>query len=244
MDNSVLMGAGLTEKESLVYLALLELGSTTASKIIEKTGLHRAVVYDLLGRLIEKGLASHITKGKKRYFEASNPKRLLELLKERENKIEKLIPELSELYKFKDKLEIKVYKGKEGIKAIYEDMLDEKPSEWLSMGSGGETFKLMPAYLEDFHKRRIKLKISARGLLINNKLSKERGKQLAKKGLTTIKYLPKNFLTPTIINIYNDKVTLYSSSKEKIPFIIKIENGDLAKSFKEYFEWLWRLSKK
>ena len=122
-------------------------------------------------------------------------------------------------------------------------MLEEKPKEWLSMGSGGETFKLMPAYLEDFHKRRINLKITARGLLINNKLAKERGKQLAKKELTTIRYLPKDFLTPTIINIYNNKITLYSTSKEKIPFIIKIENDYLSKSFKEYFEWLWKIAK-
>jgi HTH-type transcriptional regulator, sugar sensing transcriptional regulator len=238
-----LMEAGLTEKESLVYLELLKLGTSTASQIIEKTGLHRAVVYDLLGRLIEKGLASHITKGKKKYFEASNPKRLIEILKEKENKIEKLIPNLSELYKYTDKLDVKIYKGKEGIKAVYEDMLAEKPSEWLAMGSGGETAKLMPAYFAELHKKRIKLGIKGRGLFITTSTAKARGSELSKRALTEIRYLPKDFVTPTVINIYNDIVILYSASSEKIPSIIKIENSYLAKSFREYFEWLWKVSK-
>ena len=110
------------------------------------------------------------------------------------------------------------------------------------MGSGGETYNLLPAFLDDFHKNRVKAKIKSRGLLLNNPNAVKRGQILSKMSLTKIKYLPKSFITPTVINIYNNKVTFYSVTKEKIPFIILIENNQLVNSFKEYFEWLWRLS--
>lgn len=242
MDESILIEAGLTQKEASVYLALVELGSSSASNIIQKTGLHRAVVYDLLERLIEKGLAGHVISGRKKYFEATDPVRLLDIIKEKEEKIKTIIPRLSELSKFKEHLDVKIYKGKEGIKNVFEDIIRNKPAEWLSVGSGGETYNLLPAFLDEFHKKRIKSKIKSRGLLINNLKAKARGNELSKMVLTEIRYLPKSFLTPTVINIYGNRATLYSVTEEKIPFIILIENKQLVQSFREYFEWLWKIS--
>jgi len=243
MDSKVLTEAGLTQKESDVYVALIELGASSATQIIQKTGFHRAVVYDLLERLIEKGLVGYVIKGRKKFFEATNPNCLLEILKEKEEKIKTLLPSLSELSQFKEHLEVQIYKGKEGIKTVFEDILRANPKEWLSLGSGGETYNLLPAFLDFFHKSRIKKKIMSRGLLIDNQLARKRGNMLSKMQLTEIRYLPKTFLTPTVINIYDDRVTLYSVTKDKVPFIILIENRQLSNSFKEYFEWLWRLSK-
>ncbi len=243
MDSSILEEVGLTQKESKVYLALNELGSSSASEIIQKTGFHRAVVYDLLERLIEKGLVGYVMKGRKKFFEATNPERLLEILREKENKVNSIIPNLLELSQFKDHLNVKIYKGKEGIKTVFEDIIRNKPKEWLSLGSGGETYNLLTSFLDDFHRRRIKSKIKARGLLLNNKKAKTRGEKLSKMVLTEIRFLPRAFLTPTVINIYKDRCALYSVTEDEIPFIILIENKQLTKSFKEYFEWLWKLSK-
>jgi sugar-specific transcriptional regulator TrmB len=243
MEEAVLEEIGFTPKEAKVYLSLLELGSSSAGQIIQKTGLHRAVVYDLLERLIEKGVVGHVIMGRKKFFEATNPERLLETLKEKEQRLATILPKLVELAKFKTKLEVKIYKGKEGIKTVFEDIVTHKPTEWLSLGSGGETYQVMPYYLEQFHKRRIKEKIKVRGLMLHTPIAQKRGKQLTKLAFTQIKYLPKNFLTPTVINIYNDRTALYSITKEKIPFIILIENKELTTSFREYFEWLWNISK-
>lgn len=244
MNATVLMSAGLTQKEAEVYLALLELGSVSASGIIRRTGLHRAVVYDLLNRLIEKGLASYVMKGKKKFFESTNPNRLMDIIKEKEDSIRTVLPQLLELSKFSEHLDVKIFKGTEGIKAVYEQMLDEKPGIWYSMGSSGETFKLLPAYLDEFHERRIKLKIHAKGLLLQTADAKKRGFLLSRKPLTEIRYLPKTFVTPTISNIYNNKVTFYAVTGNKVPFIILIENEHVAHSFQEYFEWAWALSNK
>ncbi len=243
MDSKNLTAAGLTEKEAEVYLALVSLGFSSATQIIRKTGFHRAVVYDLLERLTEKGLVGFVLKGRKKYFESTDPCRLLDIIKEKEAKIKSILPQITELSQFKEHLDVKVYKGKEGVKNVFEDILRANPKEWLSLGSGGETYNLLPAFLDDFHKTRIKKKIKSRGLLLDNSLGKKRGEMLSKLQLTEIRYLPKSFLTPTVINIYNNKATLYSVTKEKIPFIILIENDQLSKSFREYFEWLWKISK-
>lgn len=243
MDTKILTEAGLTPKEAEVYLALVTLGSSPATNIIRKTGFHRAVIYDLLERLIEKGLACHVRKGRKKFFEATDPHRLLGILHEKENRLNRIIPELEELSQFREHLDVKIFKGKEGIKAVFEDILISKPAEWLSVGSGGETYELLPAFLDEFHKTRIKEKIKSRGLFLNSQKAKIRGEKLAKLSLTEIRYLPKTFITPTVMNLYSEKATLYSVTKDNIPFIILLENPQLYKSFKEYFEWLWKLSK-
>jgi len=242
MDTKILEEIGLTANESKVYLSLIELGSSSAGQIIQKTGLHRAVVYDLLERLIEKGLVGHVITGRKKYFEATNPQRLKQILKEKENKLDTILPQLLELSKFQTALDVKIYKGKEGLKTVFENIIRNKPTEWLSLGSSGQTFEVLPYYLEHFHKDRIKNKIKARGLILNTTKAKERGKELSKMPMTNIKILPVGFVTPTVINVYNNNVALFSASENNIPFVILIENKELAKSFKEHFEYLWKKS--
>lgn len=45
MDTQILEDIGLTNAEIKVYIALLELGTSTAGPIIEKTGLQNSVVH-------------------------------------------------------------------------------------------------------------------------------------------------------------------------------------------------------
>ena len=91
---------GLTEAETKIYLVLNELGSTTATKIITKSGLHKSTTYETLERLTDKGLVSSIIKGKKRYFYAADPEKLLAIVKEREANIQRILPELKQKHNF------------------------------------------------------------------------------------------------------------------------------------------------
>ena len=75
MDREILKEAGLTNNESLIYKALLELGPSLAGQISRKTGLHRRTVYDTAERLIQKGLIGYILKNNRRLFEASSPEK-------------------------------------------------------------------------------------------------------------------------------------------------------------------------
>jgi len=89
----VLQKFGLTENEAQVYLILLRLGSATASEITQKSGIHRINVYDILERMQEKGLVSYVMIGKRKHYEAADPKRILEIEEERKKDIQSIIPD-------------------------------------------------------------------------------------------------------------------------------------------------------
>ena len=90
---------GLSKTESKVYLALLELGSALAGKITKKSGINRTNVYDALERLIEKGLVTYIIQANRKVFEPVDPNKLQEILKEKQDKLDSLMPELQLKYK-------------------------------------------------------------------------------------------------------------------------------------------------
>src|SRR3989344_5601969 len=100
MNETFLEDAGLTKTEAKIYLALLELGPSLAGEITKKSGIHRRSVYDAIERLIEKGLVSYMKTNNRKYFEAVKPDRLLDILREKEENIKSIIPELELKYKF------------------------------------------------------------------------------------------------------------------------------------------------
>src|SRR3989339_141543 len=101
MVQETLRKIGLTEGEIKVYIALLELGSTTSGNIIKISGVSGSKVYEVLDRLVNKGLVNFIHKNQVKYFEAASPERILDYLEEKGKQIEdekiliqKIIPEL------------------------------------------------------------------------------------------------------------------------------------------------------
>src|SRR3989344_1806167 len=98
MDEKLLEEIGLTKGEINVYLTLLKIGETTTGKIIEEAQISSGKIYEILDKLIKKGLASYTTKEKTRYFNAASPNRILDFLHEKEKELkskeEELIKEL------------------------------------------------------------------------------------------------------------------------------------------------------
>src|SRR4030042_7104638 len=95
---------GLSEKESQIYIGLMELGEATVQQLAMKTGLNRATAYIILEELMQRCLISKINKQKKTYFTIEHPSQILELLHKEKDQIEirinlakKLMPELEML---------------------------------------------------------------------------------------------------------------------------------------------------
>src|SRR3990167_7373675 len=78
---------GLSQDGVLIYLKVLELGSTTILTIARKTRIPRTTVYLLIDELVSKGLIKITIKGKKKYYIPTSPKELLELAKLKKKKI-------------------------------------------------------------------------------------------------------------------------------------------------------------
>src|SRR3989338_1063633 len=110
--------AGLTEKEAQVYLILLEEGPATAGPIIKRSGLHKATVYAIIQRLMERGLASYVVKGKAKSYSASDTGMLMEILREKEEELQKALPYLkAKKGKGGEKETAIIYEGKRAVKA-------------------------------------------------------------------------------------------------------------------------------
>src|SRR3989338_5499155 len=204
--------AGLTENESKVYLALLELGPSLAGNISRKSGLHRRTVYDTTEMLIKKGLIGYILKNNRRLFQASDPKRLLEMLREKENILAPLIQGLSAKYSItKEKEETNFYKGKEGLKTIFEDQLNAK--EILILGASTKAYEILQFYFKWYDKTRKQKKIKARIIA--------QDKNIKKLPFAEIRYLPKKYSNPVSVNIYEDKTAIILWAKEPVAILIK-----------------------
>src|SRR3989344_3475855 len=126
MDTKSLQNLGLTDGEIRVYLALLKLGPSTSGPITDKSRVSSSKIYNILERLMQKGIVSYIIKEKTRYYQAEDPIKIKEYMINKENEfkmqkeeINKLIP-LLQLKKGleKNKNDVQIYKGFKGVQTI------------------------------------------------------------------------------------------------------------------------------
>lgn len=248
MDKSALTELGLTDYEVTIYVTLLELGESSASTVAEKTRLNRTHTYDILESLISKGLVSYVIKDNRKYFQATDPHRLLESIKEKEKylnqqeeNIKQLIPRLLSLRpakeEIKKKTNVEIFHGKEGIKTVYNDIL-KKAREYYVLGATGKIAEIMQFYFPHHERERIKKKIRLR-LLFNESA---RGKEIAReREYAEIRFLPPEYSSPIPTTIYNNKVVTLVWTE---PLAIVVENKEVANTYQKYFNLLWQISRK
>lgn len=238
MDTSKLEQVGLTKNQSLVYLSLLRLGSTTAKEIIKESGLHSSRVYDSLEKLQELGLVSFVVKDFKKYFQAAKPEKLLEYLNEKKEVVNQILPELKKLEGMKkEEINASVYKGKEGLKTIHSEMLKEGKDVYL-IGAKGIIFSQLQYFMPNFERERTKKKIKF-VLIYDKKEVKKYEEQVVKRKFFEGKVLPKGFDSKTVVNIFGNKVAIVLW-KEKYPTGFMIENKDVADSFRKWFRFIYK----
>src|SRR3989344_6740299 len=151
---------GLTETESKVYIALLKRGTSRAGRLAKETNVHRRTVYDILERLLEKGVISYITINNVRFFEAISPDKLMILLKEREDRLKRFLPELQAIHdSHKNKRETLFFRGKEGLKSIFDDQIKVGKDIYF-MGKGVEVNDILKFYFHKFDKQRVEKNIN------------------------------------------------------------------------------------
>ncbi|MBM3234358.1 hypothetical protein FJZ19_04680 [Candidatus Pacearchaeota archaeon] len=236
---------GYLESEELVYVALLQLGKSSAGEIAKKTKLNRVSVYKALDNLVQEGLVSYIIEANKRIFKAVNPTKIREIINIKKlqlNEFEKQIPSLMKLfYEKKEKAQLNIYEGIKGAKTIWEQLLEEskEKDEWLILGAP-KSAEILGGYFKDFNNRRVKKKVSMR--IIYNKNATELIKIRKKQALTKIKTMPSEYITPASLEVLNDNTLLVIYEPQIIVFYIK--NKQVANSFRQYFNLMWKLARR
>lgn len=246
MDNELynLLDLGLTEGEAKVYLALSKLGSSTVGPIVKESSVAYSNVYDILNRLIEKGIVSFIIKNKTKYFQAASPVNLLNYLEKKERELSsqkqtlnKILPELEKLQKIKPQQDAEIFLGKKGLRTAYEKMFagatekDEQLFFYLHEKEYAEESNLFYNSIVDLVK-----KVKIRGI-VNKKYRKSWFAKKAKH--LRMKFV--DFPIPGNIDILKDMVLIVSWKPPIIAILIRSKN--IADNLKDYFEEIWKLTK-
>ncbi|TKJ17792.1 hypothetical protein CEE44_04660 [Candidatus Woesearchaeota archaeon B3_Woes] len=244
MNKELLEEIGLTKSEINVYLALLELGSSSTGKIVDKSGASSSKIYEILDKLMQKGLVSFIIKSGVKYFEAAPPERIMDYMMEKEEKfnqqkkeINKIIPELKLKQKLsKYKSEATIFKGLKGGETAFRYLVNSmtKDDEWVGFVISFNNRRYFDL-LTKIHEWRAKKGLKSR--MIFNEKDKNDGKVREKLSHTKVKYVPDELQTPSIVNVAGN-ITLINVMAEEIT-VFMIESKEVADSFRNQFEMRW-----
>ena len=236
---NILTEIGLSQREIAVYKALLKLGSTTTGPLVKESAVQNAKIYETLDKLIKKGLATYVLKGKIKHFQATNPNTLLSFFENKRTKLENTIKELHVLQnRKKPEYEARVYEGIKAIKSAFFEMYDHigRDSEYCVFPLGEQlgTEELAQFWAEVFLKRlRMKIKIRT---LPNIRLKKIFERSYKRYRLIKIRYTRQKF--PTGIFIFKDHILNVTWSKKPVAFLIRSKES--SQRWQRFFEEQWK----
>tara|TARA_Y100000310_G_scaffold319098_1_gene373953 strand:- start:5122 stop:5874 length:753 start_codon:yes stop_codon:yes gene_type:complete len=250
MHESLLKEIGLTNGETKVYLSLIKMGENTVGPIAKEASVSLSKIYEILENLIKKGLVSHIKRNNTKYFLATDPERIIDYLEgkkkeitDSEEEIRGILPSLKAQQEKNEKKTIAtLYEGIKGIKSFYESVLRDSKSkeEILVIGLPKYAAERHEGYFLDWNKRRARKGIGIK-LLFNYNV-RDLGKKREKIKLTEVKYLTQELVTPAWILICKKGVATIHLTKD--PICTFINDEEVVKSYKKFFDLLWQIAKK
>jgi len=226
---------GLEPQKAKTYLALLDLGETTAIKLAERTHLGRVHTYQIINKLIGKGLASYIIKNNVKYFSAADPETLLKDLQEKEENLKKILPELKARQKaVKPETKVEIYRSRKGINSILKLILKSKTPYYI-MGGAQEACTIFELENKIFVKQAEKTNL--KGYI----LARKEDYFFVGKN-EEFRYIPEHLISTTTMMLWNNKTAIFVWSEPY--YVVLIENKEITKSNLTHFNYLWSIAKK
>jgi HTH-type transcriptional regulator, sugar sensing transcriptional regulator len=247
MDLEILEKIGFTKGEKKIYLALLELGETTTGNIIKKSGISGSKTYDILDKLMQKGLVSFIIKEQTKYFNAAPLNKIIAYIEEKEKelkenkqKIREIIPELELRRQFREVVpSATIYMGLEGTKTVFNNIIEKLKAgeEYLVFTSSPENLKIekLQLFFRNLHLKRVEKRIHSKMIAPLN--SKKEIKKIIK-GLPFVeaKFSKSKISLDTVI--FGNYVLISVFKEEPINF--EIHSKDVAENFRNLFFEFWK----
>ncbi len=243
MDEIQLEKLGLNKNEAKVYYALLLKGEATAAELVKALGVHRNIIYDNLEKLLEKGLVSYVTEGKKKFI-AQDPQAIIEFLKSKKESVDKeiqiankFIPEIKQILgSHTSKQEVSVFRGISGLKKVLAEIL--LVEKYWCVGVTNESVDILgETYWKNYNQKKKESK-TEEWLLWNYDY---RNTVIVSNSRGHNKILPRELDQVTETIMWDNKVATFVFSKE--PIVMIIENKEIFDAHRKHFEFLWKLSK-
>jgi len=241
--STILQQFNLSPTAAKVYIALLELGKSSADKIAKRAGTYKANVYQALEKLAEVGLATHIFEENKRFFIPTSPEKLPNVLEEMERKqqqkiqslrkdLDKFMPQLNAKYNsIKEKDLFEIYRGRKAYKAVIQEILKEKPKVWKGFGN----FQIQEAFPIEFQRwfRKIPLHLFSTKTPHVKKLKIE----AEKTSNVQVTWLPKEVYMPIVWVVFGNNVLIIIYEPDLI--LLRIQSDKVVKTYSSQFDYLW-----
>ncbi len=230
---------GFEEDEIKIYLFLLKLGKSSQQSISDKTGILRQTVYDIMKKMELKGYVSQSIIGKRKIYSAIDPNILLNKIREKEDELIQIIPQLESLRNNKEVyLSSETFLDIAGLKNLFNLTLESKSGIFWFANKEISDKIFQEYYWHNYAKKRISKKIPMK-LLIEPTLKKDWDTDKKSLRETRRNKMVKGMLSSFVI--FDDKVIIYSMKEEQL-FGVFIRNRVIKSSFENIFLNLWNKS--
>ncbi len=245
----LLKNLDLTNYQIKIYYSVLKNGMSTVLEIAKDTKLNRSQIYIDAPILVEKGLFEVGSRRNRRYI-AVNPRRLTDLVEQKEGKLQELKSLLAPVGDFFEKrqslkdddFDIKIYEGIAQVKKVFEfELADCSGAEVLSLvGDFNYQHNFFTEKYWDGWGRRFKKNKSVGKIIVDShNLGFETYKNRLAEYSWEVRGVPV-FSIRSNIDIWRDKILIVSVSKN--PKAILIRNKTLAESYTDIFKKMWSLT--
>jgi len=233
---------GLSDKESRLYLAALELGTFSVFEIAARSGLKRPTCYIILDELTKRGLFSMEITKKKRLYKVESPTAFIRQAKNNLNYAEQIVPSLlAKISEDKERPKMKYYFGQKGVQNIYDDLLTVTGKTMYYVGSNESRIGAVgEEFLKGWVKRRFEKGIKVQAIRMREEQPKDHLLSDTKELLREIRYAPKDVFIPDTICIIGNKVAVVFTEKGNMGFVI--DSPEFSKTMLSLFKVLWSVS--
>lgn len=242
---------GLTENEIKVYLSVVRIGETPVGGVLSELKVHRQIAYNALDALEKRNMVIKTLKNGIYHFKISDPQLIVENIKKQETIAKRLAEAVrNEAQKDQKESMIEIHEGVENVRRFFINKfkgLEEQSCFYILAGYAkkyeevlGKTF-LHGEYNQLRHQKKIHSKHLATQDLREELSDLTKRLDNGREPLREYRFLPFHLSNPVTTTIYPDSVTYQLFYKN--PTIIEIKNQELADSYRQYYENLWKIAK-
>jgi sugar-specific transcriptional regulator TrmB len=234
-EEKILYDLGLNGTEAKVYMAALELGSSTVLKIAKKAGVKRPTAYLTLDNLADKGFVAKVEKKSTTLYSAEKPSKILNKYKEKINNFKDLLPFYEAKYNKGDKPKIRYYEGWEQVWNVYLTTIFPSSELYFFGTDMKRIYEVFPDMIKIWSEKYASPDKEVMEIVSYNQDAIDYVKKYGKE--RQIRIMPKDLPVFSDSVIVKDKIFIVSLDHL---FGVLIESEELAKTYKNFFKLAWR----
>jgi DNA-binding MarR family transcriptional regulator len=233
---------GLSKRAATIYRACLEHGPESISAIARFSNERRSTARYTIEGLLKKGLLQLSRRGRRTFYDAQRPGKLLTLLHEQERELKDLLPKLEALRSQKEPLtQVSIQEDMENVRALYAEIYEylDAPGGVSFLASMRDIEKYAPFALEmHLHILCSRERYSVRELVLDDAEGRRWIRLLRSRGLRhPCRLLPPPLAIANDFALFGTHVGLFSFQKRLSAVVI--DDPRIAGTLRALYEIAW-----